>query len=190
MNKTTFGMSLATFALVIGLAAPSAFAAGGGVNSGGVNAGGVNAGGTSTGGGGSATGGKTSTGGGGGNAGETGGTGTTASTVCMKVSATATEAFSYYTMLTLSDNIQNCSAQTEIVATKWSAGAGASAACAASLATTQSVESAIAPSGRVAQTAISFSPCAPTDPIVATVTNNDGQLIATASAGWVTGVTP
>ena len=40
----------------------------------------------------------------------------------MKLSAQAVDAFSYYTFLTLSDTIQNCSTQSETVQTIFSAG--------------------------------------------------------------------
>jgi hypothetical protein len=178
MSKRWLSATLSTLALVMTLAAPSAFASGGGVSSGGVNSGGGTGG----------------SGGGGGNPTETSSSQSTTGP-CIKVSASAVAAFSYYTSLTLSDSIQNCSTQTLTLETVFSAGPGASAGCASQLGAGATYFVTVAPGARAAQQAsfFAFSPtgaCAPGDPIVATVMQRNEQPLATATATWTTGVTP
>ena len=177
MFKSTFGMSLASVSLVLALLSPTAFASGG----------------SSTGGGGTGGGGGSASGGGGGDpAGSS--SSNNSSALCLKVSGQAVAAFSYYTVITLSDNIQNCSAQDQTVATTFVPGPGASPACVAALANAQTAFVLIPTGGRATQqrtmsTFGGFS-CSVGDPIFANVVTHSGQVLASAPAGWVTGVTP
>jgi hypothetical protein len=176
MTKVSFGMALASLALVASLASPSAFASGSSGSSGG--------------------GGGTSGGGGGNNITETGGSSSSTSGVCMKLSAQAVAAFSYYTSLTLSDTIQNCSSQSQTVQTIYAPGPGASAGCVSQLSVNnQSAFVTILPGGRAQQGQgfFAMSPaaaCAVGEPIEVSVVAHSGQVLATTQASWTTGVAP
>ncbi|HEV7664182.1 MAG TPA: hypothetical protein VGQ62_11650 [Chloroflexota bacterium] len=128
-------------------------------------------------------------------AGGSGGGGSKNVSTCIKVSSTATAAFSYYSSLTLSDTVQNCGNQAQTLETVFSAGSGASAGCATLIGAGRTYQTTVAAGGRLKQQAGYWNfdtriACAVGDPIIASVVAPDGTVLATTTATWQTGVTP
>jgi hypothetical protein len=108
----------------------------------------------------------------------------------VKVSGQAFEAFSYYTMLTLSSTVDNCSSSSLSGTVKFDA-SGASPACASQVSAPLPIKFSLLPGTRTQlTTAVYAAVCTPSDPITVTVASTNDRQLGTAVATWTTGVTP
>jgi hypothetical protein len=130
-------------------------------------------------------------GGGGGTPAPTGGkSGGGGGALCFKASAQAFQAFSYYSSLTLSSTLQNCSSNVVSGSVSFAA-TSASSACTAEVASAYQPTFSLPANTRTSPSASVYAPdCTPSDQITATVTTKDGLVLASIVATWNTGVTP